>query len=126
MQKRDKAVYRHGRFTLFDSKNEDCIEFGKDNAEGELRNGEICVSTVIPNTKVGNFDGNKKIEVTIENIPPARVEKSPFLENSYLGTHFMIFNSVLFSIVIVHLLTELSQSWVITLCRFSIHHTSSI
>ena len=84
---KDKIIYSHGKFTLYDSTDKDCIEFGKDNDDSGLRAGEVCVKTVMPKTKIGYFNGmtqqSVKIEV-IEKVPQR--DKNHFWDSSYIGT----------------------------------------
>ena len=54
---KDKIIYGHGKFALYDSTDKDCIEFGKDNDDSGLRAGEVCVKTVMPKTKIGYVNG---------------------------------------------------------------------
>ena len=81
---RDNRIYREGRFVLYDSSNDDCIKFGEFNKVQQLRNGEICVKTVTPKTKVAKFDGSDDPEV--DYVEQISLGENHLMDYSYIGS----------------------------------------
>ena len=89
MQDREKLIYHHGRFTLYDRNDKDCIQLGNFNSDAELKAGEICVKTIMPKTKIGYFDGKKprpfRVNV-VQQVAESR-EANHLMDHSYIGSY---------------------------------------
>ena len=92
---RDNRIYREGHFELYDSSDDVCIKFGEFNKVQQLRNGEICVKTLTPKTKVAKFDGSDYPEV--EYVEQIKLEPNHLMDYSYIGCLIIISSSFCYS-----------------------------